>query len=321
MLKVQLFGSGSAKYDDCAFIGFPHHRPFQLLCYLLLHPHLALPREYLAEILWDDGSVNDPAKCLRNVMWRLRRAFAESGADLDNYIHSTDGNLIFAPQTDFWLDLEVFVKTVSSLTNKPQNSLDSSDILRLEQACALYKGDLLQHSYFGWCETEREHARSLYLAAMTMLLRHFRAQDSPEDALRISQQMIMVDPGNEYAHQEIMMLHWLMGSRTEAIEHYRKFAQYLMQEIDASPATDTQELFQTIQDNQPGPTIHWGLDPLKSPAKATDILPLMKLVQRMHSHLDIVAGLIKTVDLGLNEIDEGLKGISQHDEGAMVGPG
>ena len=321
MLKVQLFGSGSAKYNDYAFIGFPRHRPFQLLCYLLLHPHLALSREYLAEILWDDGSVNDPAKCLRNVIWRLRGVFAEAGADLDDYIHSTDGNLIFAPSTDFWLDLEIFVKTVSSLTDKPPGTLGSSDILRLEQSCALYKGDLLQHSYFSWCETEREHARSLYLAAMTMLLRHFRAQDSPEDALRISQQMIMVDPGNEYAHQEIMMLYWLMGSRTEAIEHYRKFAQYLMQEIDVTPAADTQELFQIIQDNQPGPTVQWGLDPPKSSARATDILPLLELVQRMHNHLDVVVGLIKTVDLGLNEIDEGLKEISQYDTGAVIWPG
>jgi hypothetical protein len=129
MLKVNLFGSGQARYGQAPIAGFPLQQPGLLLSYLLLNRHRLIHREPLASIFWGNCLATQSRKHLRNALWCLRHWLQDVGAALENYLLVSEECIAFAGSSHHWLGWKVFENVVATSKNR------SSKEMMSRQAC------------------------------------------------------------------------------------------------------------------------------------------------------------------------------------------
>ena len=84
-------------------------RLWTLVAYLILHRDRGIPAQELIDLLWPDGSGNNPASTLQNNASRARNAMATLGfSDTKGMIRYENGLYRRGPGTDTWLDVDVF---------------------------------------------------------------------------------------------------------------------------------------------------------------------------------------------------------------------
>ncbi len=118
----------------------------------------------------------------------------------------------------------------------------------LEQAVSLYRGDFLEDVSAGdWVSEQREELRRLYQEALLLLGRLYSAQGQCTQAAEIYRKLITHDRYQECAHRELMRCYALLGERSQALRHYRQFAQWMREELGAWPSPETRDLFRHLR--------------------------------------------------------------------------
>jgi DNA-binding SARP family transcriptional activator len=250
MLELKLFGPGQARYEDQPLPGFPSQQPCRLLCYLILNRHQPLPREHLAAILWGRYPTQVSLKHLRNALWRLRTHLRSIGAVPDEYVEVQDGSVGFSPVGGYSLDVEVLEAAVTRYQNLPGRELAPEQAARVEEAVALYTGDLLTGIYEDWCLCERERLNLLYLNALSKLMSFHQTNRTYERGLEYGQRILAFDDTREMAHRQMMQLYGLLGDRNAALAQYERCAQILRETLQAAPMQATQRLYEQILHDQ-----------------------------------------------------------------------
>src|SRR5262249_36548387 len=126
-----------------------------MLAYLALHPQQLQSRERLAALFWGRAADSQARTNLRQTLSGLRKALASiNGAHL-----LTKGDQVLLNPNGLVLDVTRFEELIAQST--PQD---------LEQALALYKGDLLdgfslnEEPFEEWVRSERERLRARAVA-------------------------------------------------------------------------------------------------------------------------------------------------------------
>src|SRR5687767_2282423 len=139
----------------------PSRRKAQaLLAFLALHAGQAQPRDKLAALLWSETPARRARHSLRQALLEVRRALPPGGL-------VEDGEAIAMDPGSVEIDVAVFERLVTGGT--PPG---------LEQAAALYRGDLLEGlgvqdaPFEEWLLAERERLRELALDGLARLLAH-----------------------------------------------------------------------------------------------------------------------------------------------------
>jgi DNA-binding SARP family transcriptional activator len=167
------------------------------------------------------------------------------------------GEVGFNPQSNHWLDVEVFEEISGQILAKPFESLETKDVVKLEDALKLYTGELLEGFYEDWALRERERLRSLYLHSLIHLLQFYRHQQAFEMSLACCHKIIDLDPLREEIHREMMRLYYRNGQRALALRQYEKCRETLALELGVAPMEETQILYAQISKKTGG-----GLPPL-----------------------------------------------------------
>jgi len=282
MLALNLFGTGSARYREQLLDGFPTQQTYLLLCYLLLNRHYPLNREVLASVFWGDHTTADSRKLLSKALWRLRRALKAVNLPAEKYLAITPDSISFLSSTEYWLDVEVFEDIVSRYQSVSGKKLLPHQAAELEEAVALYSGDLLEGVYLDWVISERERLGLLYQNALLQLMDYHESNGAYKRALTYGRLLLNRDEIYENIHRKMMRLYWLSGQRSAALAQYKQCRQILQKEFNAPPAPETEALYRQIQRNQP--------DAPASPAPSP--LPLADLTNAIEK----LASLKKTVE-------------------------
>lgn len=239
MLRISLLGRMTLS------IGVQHpemtHTVQALLAYLVLHRQRTHPRELLASVFWGDYPDKRAQNSLRTTLWRLRRMLEPEGTARGTYLATTRTHAVgFNRDSAYWLDVERFETGVLEALDKPVNKMLAQDAAALEDALALYQGDLLDGFYEEWVLPERERFYQLYLKGTKHLMCFYHCAGRYEEALNCGQLILQNDPLQEDTHFEIMKLYAENGQRALAIRQFEMCRETLVSELGIEPMAQIQ---------------------------------------------------------------------------------
>lgn len=249
MLKICLFGTGSAAYFDKQIAGFPTHQPCLLFCYLLLNRQSPHHREHLASIFWGDQPTQQARKSLRNCLWRLRNSLVSVGMTVEDYLLISEEIISFEITSQFWLDSAILEECVDRYQDIPPKSLTVDQVSQLENAARLYTGDLLESVYDDWCLYDRERFRIMLLNLLNKVMIYHGLFSNFESGIDCGKRILSFDNTREKIHRQLMWLYMLAGDRTASIAQYKHCCQILHDELGISPMEETKSLFELILHN------------------------------------------------------------------------
>ncbi len=253
MLRLKLFGTGQAWYNDQVLPNFPSQQSHLLLCYLLLnsrYPHL---RDQLATIFWGEYPTHISRKYLRTGLWRLHQVFDGVGAPFDEYFSVSDESVSFIRSSSYWLDVEVFETTISSYQDFAGYQLSEGQAASLELAVELYTNDLLIGAYEDWSIYDRERLSLLHLNALSKLLTYYETNRAYERGLACGERILARDHTREKVHLHMMRLYWSLGDRNAALAQYKRCTQILRDELGIPPMKETTQVYLQMIHNRYNP--------------------------------------------------------------------
>ena len=154
-LRVRLLGAFSVVLDAEPVQGLDSARLQSLFAYLILHrdtPHL---RQRLAFLFWPDSSEAQARNNLRQTLHTLRQATPS----LEDILLADNRTLRWSPEASIHLDVAEFESELTLAETARRQNDPAVMLAALEQAIALYTGDLLPSCYDTWITTERERTK------------------------------------------------------------------------------------------------------------------------------------------------------------------
>ncbi len=238
-LDIKLLGCFALTYGDTPIAELSSGRSQALLAYLVLHRQTAQPRQRIAFSLWPESTDEQARANLRKELSRLRHALPNP----DEFLHVDAKMLQWLPHGNFTLDVAGFEATVRAAEQAPDRNTARD---RLEQAIALYQGDVLPDLTDEWVLPERARLQQMYMQALERLVNLTEAQRDYRVALTHAQQMLRVDPLNEAAYVNLMRLYELQGDRAKALQVYHQCMTVLREELGVDPSVATRKLYEQI---------------------------------------------------------------------------
>lgn len=215
----------------------------RLLAYLLLERHRIHSRERLASILWSDYDEERARTCLRAALCRLRRLLESEGFHPEIYLLTTsDGEVGFNRESDYWLDVAAFEEHATRVLAQPVDAIAPADARELEDALHLYTGDLLDGIYDDWVLWERDRLQRLYLNGLAYLLHHHKHLGAYERGLEFGRMILLHDPLREEIHREMIGLYLESGQRALAVQQYEICRERLATELGIQPMRETRAM-------------------------------------------------------------------------------
>lgn len=236
-LRIQLLGALRVRSPAGRDIRLPSRKASALLACLALQPGVALRRDSLASLLWDDSDPELGRASLRQAIATLRRALlaAESAA-------------LIVDATTVALD----PAAVSTDVEQCQALLREGSPAALATAVERHAGMLLEGfdakspSFEQWVEDHRRALRRDLLQALERAAAHCAASGDLPGAIVVLERLVALEPTNERAHRDLMEGLARLGRHTDALRQYRECRDALRRDLDVAPEPATETLYRDI---------------------------------------------------------------------------
>jgi DNA-binding SARP family transcriptional activator/tetratricopeptide (TPR) repeat protein len=226
-LEITLFGEPALAYDGEPWPLRAPRVTWSLVALLVASPR-PLDRAALGCLLWPDKEDATSRATLRRYLHRLTSALPPAV----QWIVGDAKTLQWNRLADCRVDVLEFERAIA------EN--------RLEDAVALYRGDLLGVAFDEAILEERERLRTAYLGALEQLAGRARAERRFGDAVRYAELLLAADEWREDALRALMSARYQDGDRSGALLAYDRFARALYQELHVAPMPETTALRDAI---------------------------------------------------------------------------
>ena len=258
-LRIRLLGQFAITHATEAIVAIPHARLQELLAYLLLHRTAPISRQQLAFIFWPDSTEEQARTNLRNLWHRLRRTLP----DADRFLAADELTMQWRGDPSCWLDVAAFE---DHLKQAGAAAGSDDELRRLEQAVALYAGELLPGCYSDWLLAERDRLAQMYGQALEQLAALYEERRDYRQAIGHAQTLLRHDPLHEPVYAQLMRLQALNDDRAAALHTYHTCVTVLRRELDVEPGPATRELYERLLNVMPQPA---------APAQTEAAIPLV----------------------------------------------
>lgn len=235
-ITLALLGCFQAGQAGAAVLHLPK-KTQALLGYLGLRPGQVYAREHLAALLWGETGDEQARQGLRQAMYVLQKTLPT----VQPLLLVMEGETVALNPAAVDVDVAVF-----------EHLLVDGRSEALEQAAALYRGDLLEGlnidepEFEEWLVAERERLRELALQALAKLLDQQAKAGQTERAIQTGVKLLALDPLQEDVHRTLMRLYARQGRRSAALKQYQHCVASLQRELGAEPERDTRQLYQDL---------------------------------------------------------------------------
>jgi TolB-like protein/Tfp pilus assembly protein PilF len=208
-----------------------------LVAYLALQGARGQSREKLAALLWGDSSEEQARANLRQALSTIRKALNGVDARL-----VADADQVALAGDDIDLDVARFEDLVAEASPNA-----------LEQAAALYRGDLLdgfslrEEPFEAWARAKRERLRHLASDALTRLIVHCDETGDTERCIETAARLLALDPLRESAHRILMRAYATQGRKASALRQFETCRDILKRELGVEPEAETVALYRDIR--------------------------------------------------------------------------
>jgi len=216
-LSLSLLGSFQATLAGKPITTFESNKGRALLAYLAVEADRPHPRESLVGLLWPELPEQAARNNLRHTLATLRRTIADREAD-PSFLIVTRETIQFNGDSDSWLDVRAFAELIEIDEANP------TSIPHLSEAVDLYRGTFLEGfslkdsaPFDDWLLLTRERLQRWALAGLHRLADYYQQRGEYEPACRYAWRQVELEPWQEEAHQQLMLLLALKGQRTEAL--------------------------------------------------------------------------------------------------------
>src|SRR5262249_47300844 len=236
-LTLQLLGGLSVRSGSGPGPSLGTKKAHALMAYLAVPPGRAHPRDKLASLLWGNTGDEQARQSLRQTLVALRRALPK-----------TRPPILVVDRDTLALDPDVVDVDVPAF----ERLATAGSAKALEQAVALYQGDLLEgvrvteESFEDWLRAERARLRQLAIDALTRLFTLQSKADETERAVHTAARLLALDPVQESVHRALMRLYAGQGRRGEALRQYQVCVGVLQRELRAEPEAETKHLYREL---------------------------------------------------------------------------
>jgi DNA-binding SARP family transcriptional activator len=185
-------------------------------------------RDTVAGHLWPDAAPERAMSNLRTSLWRVRQA--EPGI-----VRARRDSVGLSDEVE--IDYEVITSQARGII--AQFPLDDQAIAGTAR---LLEADLLPGWDEEWLLLDRERHRQLRIHALERLSELLTERGHYGRAIDVACAAVRVEPLHESAHAALIAAHMAEGNRTEAIRHFRAYAQLLDEEAGLEPSSRLVEL-------------------------------------------------------------------------------
>jgi DNA-binding SARP family transcriptional activator len=233
VLKLALLGGHRAEMNGEA-IRWRNRKSLALLALLALAPRRC-SKDWLASMLWADGSRVQARVNLRNLVFHTRRSLGPAAGVLDDL------------GEDFRLDSNAHSSDVAEFLDFCERPERAFDAVRLYDGELLAGFDLSGNEPFDeWLAGERQRLHRTYVRAIRIAFDRARLGRDPEQALSVAQRWIAAEPYDERGRRALMRSLLHTGNRPAAIAAYRDWEATVRRDLGTVPAPATVELFRRI---------------------------------------------------------------------------
>lgn len=209
--------------------------------------HARQHKEQIIERLWSDDDLEKGERNFKvalNAVYRAIEPERPPRAD-SRYVRRIGLTYTLDPATT-WVDADAFEDAIAE-GNRHLPHDKKEAIVHFHRALALYRGDFLpERRYEDWTSAERERLQVLALGLMTTLAR-LLLTDAPLETIRLTEQVLSIDPVWEDAYRLQMRAYVAQGNRPLALRTYQRCVDVLAAELALDPLPETQALFNEIR--------------------------------------------------------------------------
>lgn len=208
-----------------------------------------VPRDVLMELLWPESTPEAAAKSLGTALSALRKTLEpEAPRGVSSYLVSSGESLRLEVGRDGWVDSWRFVEKIKEAEEARRSGEHDLFLEALLDAVKTYRGDLLQENlYDDWCMPERERLRREYVEALSNIAGEYSRREKYTEALEYLEKAIAADPGREASCRSEMEIWFKMGDRSGVERAFMRCRDYLSENFDVSPSSETTELYQKLR--------------------------------------------------------------------------
>lgn len=251
-LHLQFLGGFQLACGDTPITSINVPRLQSFLAYLVLYAGIPQSRTRLAYLLWPDSTEAQAHTNLRNLLCKLRKMVPSA----DEFLRVERHTLVWRNQADWTLDVLDFERAVARAEWAEREDNPIAQQVALEQAVALYKGELLPGCYDEWILPVRERLFQLFLDVLERLLHLSEQEGDYPEAIRVAQRLLREDPLHEATYRHLMRLYAKSGNRGAVIRTYYTCATVLERELGVEPASATRLVYeQLVQAEQLRPIV------------------------------------------------------------------
>lgn len=252
MLRMTLLGGLAISLGDEPLTRFISSKSPALFSYLAYtgQPHT---RAALTGLLWGDSPEAQAKASLRQVLSDLRRV-------LGPYLITEGNTVAFNRAAPHWLDVAEFTRYLQAAPADAAAALTEGQAAALQAAVDLYKGDFLAGffvpnaaAFEEWVTGEQEWLRQTALQSMHRLILHYTRTGAYLMGINVATRLLALEPWQEEAHRQLMLLLALNGQRGAALAQYEACRRVLAKDLGVEPTRETIALYEQIRSGLIGP--------------------------------------------------------------------
>ncbi|MCO5243991.1 MAG: hypothetical protein M9927_09205 [Anaerolineae bacterium] len=180
-------------------------------------------RDRLAGLFWPDAEPKRAYANLRHVLWELNKVLGEGILDADRET--------VAAQSGLWTDLHAFRQLLAGTRTHghAENAVCPRCIAPLSDAVALARGRLLEGAavadspeFDDWLYFAAEEQRAEQEGALRRLVAIYARKRDLSGAIEAARRWLQLDPLDEEAHRQAMLVYALAGQRNAALRQYEE---------------------------------------------------------------------------------------------------
>jgi DNA-binding SARP family transcriptional activator/streptogramin lyase len=244
-LKVFLAGRVAAENDGAVIDEgrLPGRQGRLLFAYLVMARGRPVPRDELADVLWEGEPPATWDKALSVLASKLRGVL---GGDGSATLTAAFGCYRLEVARDTWID----VLAAEDAVGEAEAALARGDLEDAKRAAAtaesLSDRSFLPGDEGRWVEDKRRDLAGVRTRALTALAEACLRSDETQQAVRWAEQVVDVEPFRESGYRRLMEAHVAAGNPAEALRVYERCRRFLAAELGAYPAPETEALYRDL---------------------------------------------------------------------------
>jgi YVTN family beta-propeller protein len=247
-LRVFLAGRVAIEADD-VLIGeerFPGRQGRLLFACLVAEQGRPVPRDELADALWEEAPPATWEKALTVLVSKLRALLAECGLDGATVLTSAFGCYRLNLPEGAWVD----VTAAAEALREAEAALATDDLEQTKaaatRAASLARRPFLPGEEGAWVDGKRRELTDILRRAVTCLAEACLRSGDEAEAAKWAEETIALDPYRETGYRRLMVAHAAAGNRAEALRVYERCRVLLATELGAYPSPETESIYREL---------------------------------------------------------------------------